>query len=68
VTIKRSPTPGWVEVWRAGELESEWHREKDADLWRWLDRLLREDPSLYDPPAPGEPPHGRGPVLQQVRR
>jgi hypothetical protein len=24
VEIRRSPTPGWIEVYRGGKLESEW--------------------------------------------
>src|SRR4051812_48914538 len=68
ITIRRSPTPGWVEVWRGPELESEWGAQKDSELWRWLDMLLREAPELYVPAHPGEPPHGRGPALQQAWR
>jgi hypothetical protein len=66
--IRRGPVPPWIEVYQNGELVSEWHQTKDAELWRWLDMLLREDPTLYDPPAPGEPPRGRGPRLQQAHR
>jgi hypothetical protein len=75
--IRRSLHLGWIEVYRGGELESEWGQGKDAELWGWLDKLLREDPSLYDPkiaPAPDAPPSpdsappGRGPRLfHQVR-
>jgi hypothetical protein len=70
--IRRSLHPGWIEVYRGGELESEWGQQKDAALWNWLDKLLREDPGLYEPhsaPAPDAPPTpdtappGRGPRL-----
>lgn len=55
LTIRRG-SPGWIEVWRGGNLESEWGKWKDKELWGWLDKLLREDDSLYDRPKPSVQP------------
>src|SRR5262245_23651809 len=57
----------WIEVWHGSELTAEWHQTKDAELWGWLDKVLRDDPSLYGAPTPANPSPGRGPVLQQAR-
>jgi hypothetical protein len=59
--------PDWIETYRHGELQGEWHETRDPDIWPLLDRLLRDAPELYRPP--GQSPRGRGPVLQrEVRR
>jgi hypothetical protein len=59
----RRAAEGWIEVYRNGKLESEWGEHKDVELWGWLDKLLREDPSLYDPPAPrAAPPKAAAPT------
>lgn len=46
VSIERSPSPGWIEVYREGELDSEW-RAEDGEVFQILDRLLRDAPELY---------------------
>ncbi len=58
----RRGQPGWVEVWRNGKLESEWGKWKDRELWGWLDKLLREDDSLYDRPTPSVQPRAPEPT------
>jgi len=65
VEIRRSEYPGWIEIHRAGELSAEFHQEKDAEVWLWLDWILRDADELYGPPAPGAPPRGHGPARQQ---
>jgi hypothetical protein len=65
IAVEWSPTAGWVEVDRNGELHSEWNEARDGDLYRVLDQFLRDDPALYQPAPPGEEPPGRGPVLQE---
>jgi hypothetical protein len=64
VEIRRSPHAGWIEVWRHGKLEAEWSAQRDPDLYPVLDRIERNDPSLYLEPAPNGGVRGRGPVLQ----
>jgi hypothetical protein len=63
VEIRRSPTRGWIEIYRGGKLESEWNELRDPDVWQPLDRIYRNDPSLYLSPAPDRALRGRGPVL-----
>jgi hypothetical protein len=61
--VIRREANGWIGVWRGDVLESEWHRDKDPELWQWLDKLLREDGSLYDRPQPSVRPRQPEPPL-----
>lgn len=53
VTVNRSPTPPWIEVYHDGELTSEW-QPSDGPLYEFLSRVLEDD--LYTP-VPSS--HGR---------
>ena len=53
LVIRYSPTPGWIEVWRDGELESEW-QPRDGEIYGVLDELL-EDKIPMSPPEQIKP-------------
>lgn len=42
ITIQRSPTPQWIEVYHDGELTSEWH-PSDGAVYEVLETLLNDD-------------------------
>ena len=46
VTVKRSPKPGWIEVYYDDVLTSEWRRE-DGAVYVVLEMLLNDE--LYTP-------------------
>ena len=51
ITVKRSPSPGWVDVYRGGVLDSEW-QAADGEVYRVLVELLETEPRIEAPVRP----------------
>lgn len=55
VTVKRSPTTPWIEVYHNGQLTSEW-QPSDGRICDVLEHLLQDDLYSYLRPEPRQMP------------
>jgi hypothetical protein len=59
VELRRSEVPGWVEVWREGELDSEW-QAKDGAVYEVIDPGVGDRPAGVGPGGARVPPGRTG--------